>query len=76
MQQQRFVDLSEALQDRIVGGDGFALLDEGANNVDAHGHGLRTIQDVSGHNSTMLGKDIRKMLDISSLRIQHRILRS
>jgi hypothetical protein len=71
-----FVDFSQALQNCFVGGQHFTLLDESADDVNAHRDGLGAVQDVRSHDSAVLSEGVRKMFDISALRIQYRILRS
>ena len=73
---KRFVDFGQAFQDGIVGGEQFALLNESPHNKDTHRDGLRAVQDISRHDRAMLGEGVGKMLDVSTLRLQDRNLRS
>lgn len=53
---QGLVDLREARENLGVGREFLALLDEGANDVDAHFDGARAAQDVGEHDGPVLGE--------------------
>src|ERR1700746_3017817 len=63
--QQRFIDLSEALQNRRVRREFLTLLDECADNVDAHRNGAIATQYVCGLESTVFGEHPWAITDVS-----------
>lgn len=46
-------------------GQGLAELDEGADDVDAHGNGTGAIEDVGGHEGTVFGEGVGQVPDIA-----------
>ena len=56
MEQERFINFSQALEDSGVGNQVFAHFDEGANDIDTHGHRAWAVEDIGGHQRTVLGK--------------------
>lgn len=60
MFEEFFVDLGEAAEDAEVGADLFAHLDEGADEVEAHLHGLFAAEDGGGHEAAVLGEGPRQ----------------
>jgi hypothetical protein len=66
VQEQGFVDLSEALKDGGVGDLVLAEFHESPNDVDAHGDCARTVEDGRRHKGAMLGEGVRRILAVPS----------
>ena len=49
MQEQGFINFSQALEDGDVGGEILTQFDEGADDIKTHGDGARAVEDRSGH---------------------------
>ncbi len=58
MDKQPLVNFGKTLEDRVVGRDGLALLDESADDIDAHRHGSRAVEDGGGHQCAVLGEGV------------------
>src|SRR5580658_2075503 len=71
---QGFVDFGQSFRDGRVGGQYLALLDKGADNVDAHRDRPGTVQDIRSHHGAMLGEDVREILEVMAF-LQGRNLR-
>lgn len=65
---KRFVDLRKPFEDFGVGGDLFAHLDEGADDINAHGDGFRTIQQGGSHDGPVLGEDAGRNSNVPMFR--------
>jgi hypothetical protein len=59
------IDFSEALEDGGIGGEVLPHLDEGTDDIDAHGHGAGAVEDVGGHKSAVLGEGHREITDVA-----------
>ena len=56
--EQGLINFREAFQDLGIGGDLPAHLDERPDHIQAHGHGLRAVEDIGRHQRTMLGEGV------------------
>ena len=56
------VNLGDLLEDLGVRPEKLSLFDEGANDIHAHRHGLGAVQDVCGHERTVLGEGVGAIL--------------
>jgi len=56
MHKQCLINLGQALEDGGVGGNVLAHLDEGTDDIHAHGHGARAVEDVGCHEGVVFGK--------------------
>jgi len=60
--EKAFVDFGESFEDRGIGHELFAHFDEGANDINAHGHGAVGVQDSGRHERAVFGEDPGKAL--------------
>ena len=58
MDQQRFIYLGQAPENGGIGGDILAHFDEGPDDIDAHGDGAGTVEDIGGHERAVFGEDL------------------
>jgi hypothetical protein len=64
--QEGLVNFGEAPEDGDVGGEILAHFYEGADDVEAHGHGARTVQDRGSHQCAMFREGVGKVLTVLS----------
>lgn len=56
VQEEGFINFGEALEDGGVGGEIFAHFDEGADDVNAHGHRTGAVEHSGNHQCALLGE--------------------
>jgi len=54
----------EFFQDLRLSGQKFALLDERPDDMDAHLHRLRAVEDIRGHECAVLGESVGEVFDM------------
>ena len=61
------VNLGDLFEDLGVRPEEFSLFDEGANHIHAHGDSLGAVQDIRGHEGTVLGESVRSNAPTTTL---------
>ena len=61
------VNLGDLLEDLGMRPEELSLFNEGANDIHAHGDGLGAVEDVCGHERTMLGEGVGQGAPTASL---------
>ena len=64
--EERMVDFGQALEDVGVGRYWLAHLDEGADDVQAHGDGARAVQDGGRHDGAVFGEGVGRVFAVPS----------
>jgi len=64
VQEEGFIDLSQAFQNSGVGGEVFAHFAEGTDDIDAHSHSPGAVEDVGGHEGTVFGEGAGRVLAV------------
>ena len=62
VQEEGLVNFSQAFENGGVGGEILAHFDKGTGDLHTHGYGARAVEDVGGHEGTVFGERVGRIL--------------
>jgi len=61
MNEQRSINLGQALENGGISGEVLAHLNKGADDINTHGDRARDVEDIGGHEGAVFGKGNRRI---------------